>query len=75
MKTLATRYQDIKLGKFNEDGLVTSDVIQTLEKAGVQVKDSENSWRNFGDVLDELASKWNEFSEADQSAIGKALAG
>ena len=74
-KTLATRYQDLKLNKFNEDGLVTSDVIQTLESAGVQVKDSENSWRNFGDVLDELASKWDTFSEADQSAIGKALAG
>ena len=72
---MITRYQDVKLGKFNEDGLVTSDVIKTLESAGVQVKDSENSWRDFGSVLDELASKWEGFSQAEQSAIGKALAG
>lgn len=74
-KTMFTRYGDIKLNKFNEDGMVTSDVIKTFDTLGITVKENENTWKDFSVVIDELAGKWNGLSEAERNAASKALAG
>ena len=50
-----------------------------MEKAlgalGIKIRDSVDNFRNFDDVIDEIASKWRSFSDVQQSGIATALAG
>lgn len=79
-KTIFARMADIKSGKLSlidEDGTteILSDVETVLDKAGIKLRSSENEFRNFGDVLDEVAAKWGDMSTVQQAAVSKAFAG
>ncbi len=80
VKTILTRMSNIKAGKLeliDEDGTVEtlSDVETVLNNAGIKLRDSENEFRNFGDVLDEVGAAWDTYSNVQQAAIAKAFAG
>lgn len=79
-KTIFTRMSDIKSDKLeliDEDGTkeTLSDVELTLKNVGIDLRETVNEYNNYGDVLDNLASKWNSLSEVQQNALVKALAG
>ena len=79
-KTIFTRMSDIKSGKLeliDEDGTteILSDVETILNNLNIKLRDSDNEFRNFGDVLDEVAAKWDTYSDVQQAALGKAFAG
>lgn len=79
-KTIFTRMSDIKSDKLeliDEDGTkeTLSDVELTLKNVGIDLRETVNEYNNYGDVLDNLASKWNSLSEVQQNALAKALAG
>ena len=79
-KTIFTRMADIKAGKLelvDEDGTVESlsDVETVLNNMGIKLRESNNEFRNFGDVLDEVAAAWDSYSSVQQAAISKAFAG
>jgi hypothetical protein len=68
--------QDVKLGKsFDDAGESISDVEKTLKRFGIETRDQNLEFRNTGDVIDEVAAKWETFSKVEQSSIAKALAG
>jgi TP901 family phage tail tape measure protein len=46
-----------------------------LRGEGILLRDSANEFRNFGEVLDEVAGRWTSFSEVSQRAIASAFAG
>lgn len=75
--TMLARMGNIKAGRLSdpETGEDLSDVETTLKGAGIQLRDSESEFRNFGDTLDEVAGKWNSFSAVTQRAIASAFAG
>lgn len=52
-----------------------SDVETTLKGLGIKLRDSESEFRNFGEVLDEVGSKWKSFSSVQQRAVATAFAG
>lgn len=74
-KTIFARMQDIKSGKIDEDGLGINNVESALSRVDVTLRDSATSFRDFGDVLEDLALKWNTLNEVEQANIGKAIAG
>lgn len=79
-KTIFTRMADIKEGKLefiDEDGTVEilSNVELVLSNLGIKLRDSNNEFRNFGTVIDEVAARWDSFSTLQQAAISKAFAG
>ena len=79
-KTIFTRMSDIKAGKLeliDEDGMSESlsDVETVLSGVGIKLRDSNNEFRNFGDVLDEVGAAWSSYSSVQQAAISKAFAG
>lgn len=79
-KTIFTRMADIKAGKLelvDEDGTVESlsDVETVLNNMGIKLRESNNEFRDFGDVLDEVAAAWGSYSSVQQAAISKAFAG
>ena len=88
MKTVYSRYQNIAAGKFvaaqsdidsenyNEDEWSNlNDVETALGALGIKIRDSVDNFRNFDDVMAEIASKWDSYSDVQQSGIATALAG
>lgn len=79
-KTIFQRMSDIKAGKFkliDEDGTeeTLSDVEQTLANVGIDLRKTVNEYNNYGEVLDNLASKWDSLSQVQQNSLVKAFAG
>lgn len=80
MKTILTRMSSIKAGNLeliDEDGTTQtlSDVELVLNNIGVQLRDSANEFRDFDEVLDEIAAKWGNLSSVQQSAVSQSIAG
>lgn len=75
--TMLSRMGRIKAGELSdpESGDVLSDVEATLKGLGIELRSSNAEFRNFGEVLDEVGSKWDEFSSVQQRAIATAFAG
>lgn len=46
-----------------------------LGALGIKIRDSVDNFRNFDDVMTEIASKWDSYSDVQQSGIATALAG
>lgn len=75
-KTIFARMGNVKLGNFmSDDGEDLSDVESVLKHFGIALRDSEDEFRNFGDVLDDVYAKWDEFTNIDKRAIANAFAG
>lgn len=74
-KTIFARMQDMKQGVAVEEGGTISNVEMSLKEVGVQLRDSQQEFRNMGDVLEEVAGKWSNLSETQKTEIAKNIAG
>jgi len=75
MKTMFTRMEDIKAGAIDEDGLGINNVEIALKRVEIPLRDTSESFRDMGDVLEEVAGRWSEFTEVEQANIAKSIAG
>lgn len=68
---------NIKANKLSdpETGEDLSDVETVLSGVNIKLRDSNSNFRNFGDVLTEVAGKWESYSNVQQHAIATAFAG
>lgn len=68
MKSIISRYTQVKANKFvdYESGDDLSNVEKVLAKVGVKIRDGVTDFRDLGDVLDELAGKWNTLNDVEQ---------
>lgn len=67
---------NVAAGKDTDDeGESLNDVEKVLNKLDIKLRDSVGEWRSFEDVLDEVATKWKDFSEVERSQIATAIAG
>ena len=67
---------NIKVGRFvDDDGESLSDVETVLGELGIRLRESNDEFRNFSDVLDEVAQKWSSFTETEKNAAATALGG
>lgn len=76
-QSLLSRMNNIKIGRFIDDetGESLSDTEAVLNKLGIQLRDTEDSYRSFDDVLDDVGSRWKDFTKVEQNAISVAIAG
>ena len=76
LKTVFTRYKAIKQGlKEDEEGGDISGVERVLGEAGVRIRSDIGTFKEFGQVLEELKPKLAEMSEVDRSKILGELGG
>lgn len=75
--TMLSRMAAIKSGRLEdpETGESLSDVEKTLSGLDIKLRDSNEEFRNFGDVLNEVGKNWSSFSSVQQRAIASAFAG
>lgn len=75
-KRIFSRMGNVRAGKFvSDEGEDLSDVEKVLGELGINLRDSEQEFRNFGDVLDDIAGSWTTYTSVEQRAIVTALAG
>ena len=76
-QALLSRMNNIKIGRFIDDetGESLSDTEAVLNKLGIQLRDTEDSYRSFDAVLDDIGSHWKDFTKVEQNAISVAIAG
>ena len=76
LKTIITRMQAVAANKsVDEFGDSLNNVESSLREVGIELRDSTDSFRPLGDVLDEINSKWDTFGETEQKKISGAIAG
>ena len=77
MKTLLSRMSNVKAGVEidSETGEALNDVEKVLNRVGIALRDNQGNWYDFYDVLDQIASRWSEFSDIQKSQITTALGG
>ncbi len=77
LKSMYSRMNNIKIGRFIDDetGESLSDTEAVLNKLGIKLRDTENTYRDFDDVLDDVGKNWKYFTQVEQNAISVAIAG
>lgn len=75
LKTIYSRFADIKLGETLDDGVDLGQIAKTLGKVGVDVLDDSGQMRGVGDIMEQLMEVWDTMSQTDQSAISTVIAG
>lgn len=78
MKTMLTRMQTIKMGKFFEDETQSlSDVEKALAQPGIEIalRKSNREFRDMQDVINDIGERWETFDPIQQSIIAGAIAG
>lgn len=74
-KTIFARIGDLKLGETLDDGVTLGQVSSQLDKIGVKILDANGEMRDMGTIIEELGSKWQTLSRAEQTAIAQVVAG
>lgn len=76
-KTLFARMGNVKAGKFVDDetGESLNDTEAVLNSLGIQTRTQSGLFRDFGDILDDVAAKWENYNNIQQHAIATAMAG
>lgn len=79
LNAIFSRMGNIKLSRLdsyqNESGEDLSNVETVLRGEGIDLRDETGQFRNFGEVLDEVASNWDSYNSVSQRAIANAMAG
>ena len=77
MKSIYSRYSNIKLGNLDEDGKSINDVEQALGRLNIKLRDGKDSFRDYDVVLKEFMDKikQGDVSQIDKLAVVQALAG
>ena len=74
-KTIFSRLQGLQLGETLEDGLDLNKYSKALDTVGVKVLDTTGQMRKLDDILDDLAGKWGNLTNAQQTALAQTVAG
>lgn len=75
-KTLFSRMGKVTNGDAIDDyGEDISKVESTLRSLGIELRESETEFRDFGEVLDDVGAKWDTFSSVKQNEIATAFGG
>ena len=76
-RTLFARMNNVAAGKFVDDetGESLNDVETVLNELDIALRDANGQFRNSGEVLDEVAQRWESFDNTAQHAIATAFAG
>lgn len=76
LKTIYARMGDLSIeGGTDEFGVGLGEVSGQLEQVGIHILDENNNLRDMGTVIEEVAAKWQNWTEAQQQSVAIAIAG
>lgn len=74
-KTLFARIQDLELGETLEDGVTLGKYSEALDKIGISILDTNGEMKDMDKILDEMGSKWDTLTKAQQVSLAQTVAG
>ena len=74
-KTIYARLGDLAVGGEDEFGTKLGEVSGKLKQMGIDILDSQGQMRDMGTVMEEVAEKWNGWTDAQRQAAAVAMAG
>ena len=76
INTMISRMARItEVGYSEEDDTKLNDVAKALDTINISLTEKDNSYRNFGDVLDDVGKKWDGLDDQTRAYIATTLAG
>ena len=75
LKTIYARMGDLAIGGEDEFGVSLGTVSGQLAEVGIAVLDQSGNLRDMGDVIEEVAGKWDTWNESQRTAVAIAMAG
>ena len=75
LKTIFARIQGLKLGETLDDGVTLNKYSEALQSVGISIFEQNGELKKMDDILDEMGSKWNTLSKAQQTALAQTVAG
>lgn len=74
-KTLFARIQGLSLGETLDDGTNLNKYSEALQKVGISIFEQNGELKAMDKILDEMGSKWDTLSNAQQVALAQTVAG
>ena len=74
-RTIFSRLQGLSLGETLEDGVDLNKYSKALKAVGVDILDVTGNVKDLDTILDDLADKWDNLSEAQQVALAQTVGG
>ena len=74
-KTLFARIQGLSLGETLDDGTNLNKYSEALQKVGINIFEQNGELKAMDKILDEMGSKWETLSNAQQVALAQTVAG
>lgn len=76
LNSIFSRYQSIREGKdFDPDNNPLNNVEKAVNRIGVSMRSSADTFKPFTTVLDEISNKWNTLNDVERNEIATAMAG
>lgn len=75
LKTIYSRMGDLMIDGEDEFGIKLGEVSSNLKTMGIEILDSQDNLRDMGEVIEEVAAKWDTWTDAQQQAAAVAIAG
>lgn len=75
LKTIYARMGDLSVDGVDEFGVSLGDVSGQMKQMGIDVLDQNENLRDMGAVMEEVAAKWNKWTDAQKQAAAVAMAG
>ena len=75
LKTIYARLGDLAIDGEDEFGTTLGDVSGKMKQMGIDVVDETGNLRDMGTVIEEVAAKWDTWTEAQRQAAAVAMAG
>lgn len=74
-KTIYARLGDLELNGEDEFGVSLGKVSSVLKEIGVDIIDNQGNMMDMGDIVESVAQKWTDLSDAEKQATAVALGG
>lgn len=74
-RTIFARLGDLQMGKTDEDGVGLGKVSSQISELGVEILDQSGNMRDMGDIIEDIAAKWQDLSQGEKQALAVAAAG
>ena len=74
-RSIYARLGDLSLDGEDEFGVSLGTVSGQLEELGIQILDDQGQMREMGDIVEDVAAKWQTWTQAQRQAAAVAMAG
>lgn len=76
LNRMFSRLRNVRQTGYNEDDdTKINDIAKALNEVDIALFDSQGNWRNIADILSDVAYKWNDLTDKQQSYIATTMAG